>query len=461
VTFVVVDANGYSASDEATFTVNPVPVILTIPDQNWPFPPFDLDDYLDPACGVAPEDVTWSASGMVYLVVDIDSETHVVTVTNPTGSTESEIITFMAEAPGCPGDKVTDFTDVKFNMIGAICGDVRLYNGNPVANVTVKVIDDESNQVGDPQVTGSDGTFYFDSLIVGTYSVMIVTPLGYSVSPAETQTGIEVLGYPCTEVYFVLTPTITSNDCRTIGYWKHQFDVYLTGRGHAQESASDLELYLDLVHVHFNILGVYVDLENFDFVDAKNVLTVKGDKLMIDRAKQQLFALLLNFASGKISNETIVSDDDRAAAEAVTHAAFLINDGDPATDELAKTICDKINNGQMIEAGIIPTSPIRYKFDVRRLTPDDYSLSQNYPNPFNAATQIRFHLPQACYVELEICNIVGQEVSIPVRSTLEAGTHIVEWNGRDSGGRLVASGIYFCRLKADDFVQTRKMVLLK
>ncbi|UCD95030.1 MAG: T9SS type A sorting domain-containing protein, partial [Candidatus Zixiibacteriota bacterium] len=87
--------------------------------------------------------------------------------------------------------------------------------------------------------------------------------------------------------------------------------------------------------------------------------------------------------------------------------------------------------------------------------------SQNYPNPFNAVTRIQFYLPQACHIELEICNIVGQAVSIPVRSTLEAGTHIVEWDGRDSGGRLVASGIYFCRLKAGDFVDTKKMVLLK
>ncbi|UCC79001.1 MAG: PKD domain-containing protein, partial [Candidatus Zixiibacteriota bacterium] len=232
--------------------------------------------------------------------------------------------------------------------IGAICGDVTLDTGNPVANVTVKVIDSDNNQVGDPIVTGSDGTFYFDSLVVGTYSVMIVTPLGYSVSPAETQTGIEVTGYPCTEANFVLTPTILTNNCRTMGYWKHQFDVYLTNRGNAQESSADLDAYLDIVHLHFDVLGVYFNLENYDFEDAKNVLTVKGGRLMEDRAKQQLFALLLNFASGRIGNETVVSDDGRVAAEAVTLAAALINDGDPDNDELAKTVCDLINKGQMV-----------------------------------------------------------------------------------------------------------------
>ncbi len=458
VTFTVTDSIGRSASDEAIFTVCPVPVVLDIPDQNWPFPPFDLDDYLDPNCGVDPEDVTWTASGMVYFVVEIDPGTHVVTVTNPTGSTESETLTFTATAaPCCAGKPEASDSDIAtFNMLGAICGDVTHDNGDPVANVTVKVIDSDNNQVGDPIVTGSDGTFYFDSLLVGTYSVMIVTPLGYSVSPSETQTDIEVTGYPCTEVYFVLTPTITSNDCRTIGYWKHQFDVYLSGRGRAQEDSADLEGYLDLVHLHFNVLGVYIDLENFNFEDAKNVLTVSGGKLMEDRAKQQLFALLLNFASGRIGNETVVSDDGRVAAEAVTYVAILINDGDPEDDELAKTIGDLINNGQQIGAGIIPESPERYRVAGDAGTPREYALDQNYPNPFNATTQISYSLPRDGHVKLEIYNLLGQKVATLVDECQQAGLKTANWNAED-----LASGIYFYRLTADDFTTTRKMLLMK
>jgi len=339
---------------------------------------------------------------------------------------------------------------------GAICGDVRLDNGNPVANVTVKVINADNNQVGDPFVTGSDGNFHFDPLLVGTYSAMIVTPLGYSVWPAETQTGIEVIGYPCTEAYFVLTPTVTTNDCRSIGYWKHQFDVHLSGRGKAQESSADLEDYLDLVHLHFDVLGVYVDLKSFDFQDAKDVLTVKGRRSQEDRAKQQLFALLLNFASGKIGNETVVSEDGRVAAEAVSYAASLISDGDPTNDGLAQTICVLINKGQMIGANTIPESPERYKFNVPVRIPDEYSLHQNYPNPFNPRTTIRYALPEDTRVKLVIYNIAGQKIKTLVNEEKEAGYHESIWNGDD-----VAGGIYFCRLQAGDYVQTRKMVLLK
>ena len=344
-------------------------------------------------------------------------------------------------------------------MLGAICGGVTHDNGNPVANVTVKVIDSENNQVGDPIVTGSDGTFYFESLLIGTYSVMIVTPLGYSVSPGETQTGIEVTGYPCTEVNFVLTPTITLNDCRTIGYWKHQFDVYLSGRGSAQEDSTELEDYLDLVHLHFDVLGIYTDLENFDFVDAKNVLTVSGGQLMEDRAKQQLFALLLNFASGRIGNETVVSEDGRVAAEAVTYAAILISDGDPANDELAKTICDLINNGEMVETGIIPESPIRYRVTEHVGIPMEYTLNQNYPNPFNLSTSMSFVLPSASDWTLKIYNVAGQLVR--TFEGYSSGQVSVIWNGKDNSSKDVASGIYFYKLNAGNFSATKKMVLSK
>ena len=346
-------------------------------------------------------------------------------------------------------------------MVGAICGDVTHDNGNPVANVTVKVIDSDNNQVGDPIVTGADGSFYFDLLPVGTYSVMIVTPLGYSVSPGETQTGIEVTGYPCTEVSFVLTPIITSNDCRTIGYWKHQFDVCLSGRGSAQEDSTDLEDYLDLVHLHFDVLGIYTDLENFDFVDAKNVLTVSGGQLMEDRAKQQLFGLLLNFASERIGNETVVSEDGRVAAEAVTYATILISDGDPANDELAKTICDLINNRQMVKAGIIPESPKRYKVAGHDGIPKEYALNQNYPNPFNPVCNIAYALSIDCQVTLSIYNILGQKVRVLINEYQTAGYKSVNWDGKDGHGRELASGIYFYQLRTKDYTDTKKMVLLR
>lgn len=93
--------------------------------------------------------------------------------------------------------------------------------------------------------------------------------------------------------------------------------------------------------------------------------------------------------------------------------------------------------------------------------PREYSLSQNYPNPFNANTQIRFALPKAGHATLEIYNTLGQKAITLVDGYLAAGVKIVSWDGRDNRGAAVPSGIYFYRLHSQDFVQTKKMLLIK
>jgi hypothetical protein len=93
--------------------------------------------------------------------------------------------------------------------------------------------------------------------------------------------------------------------------------------------------------------------------------------------------------------------------------------------------------------------------------PEKYGLDQNIPNPFNPRTTINFQLPTSADVRLDIYNILGQSVKSLVQRELPAGEHQVRWNGTDENGVRVASGIYFYRLQADEFVQTRKMLLLK
>ena len=109
ITFTATDPDGQSDSDDATFTVDPVPVVDGIPDQTAPFVSFDLDNYLS---GNDPAVVTWSASGMSCLDVSIDGN-NVVTVTNLGGCTDPETITFTATAIAC-GDVVSDSDDATF-----------------------------------------------------------------------------------------------------------------------------------------------------------------------------------------------------------------------------------------------------------------------------------------------------------------------------------------------------------
>ncbi|MFQ6094190.1 MAG: FlgD immunoglobulin-like domain containing protein [bacterium] len=96
--------------------------------------------------------------------------------------------------------------------------------------------------------------------------------------------------------------------------------------------------------------------------------------------------------------------------------------------------------------------------------PESYYLGQNYPNPFNPTTSIQYsvigeHSPLR--VTLKIHNILGQEVRTLVDEPKGAGYYAVTWDGRDSYGNNVASGIYFYQLKAGDFVTTKRMVLIR
>jgi M6 family metalloprotease-like protein len=106
----------------------------------------------------------------------------------------------------------------------------------------------------------------------------------------------------------------------------------------------------------------------------------------------------------------------------------------------------------------------RYEPDPGTMTnnlPGRFELHSNYPNPFNPTTRIEFALPSASQVRIEVFNIMGQKITTLIDSDLEAGYHSVEWNGTDNSGQAVASGIYFYRLTTDNFVDSKRMILLK
>jgi Secretion system C-terminal sorting domain len=92
----------------------------------------------------------------------------------------------------------------------------------------------------------------------------------------------------------------------------------------------------------------------------------------------------------------------------------------------------------------------------RSALPTAFALRQNFPNPFNPGTTIRYELPVASAVRLSLFDILGREVSLLISGRMEAGVHEVRF---DASG--VSSGVYFCRLQAGDFVQTKKLVVAK
>jgi hypothetical protein len=88
-------------------------------------------------------------------------------------------------------------------------------------------------------------------------------------------------------------------------------------------------------------------------------------------------------------------------------------------------------------------------------------LDQNYPNPFNPQTTIAFSLRERGIATIRIYNVTGHRVRTLANETFEAGANKRVWDGRNDAGQPVSSGVYFYKLIANDFTQTRRMVLLK
>ncbi|MBN2709443.1 MAG: T9SS type A sorting domain-containing protein [Calditrichaceae bacterium] len=94
--------------------------------------------------------------------------------------------------------------------------------------------------------------------------------------------------------------------------------------------------------------------------------------------------------------------------------------------------------------------------------PDQFSLSQNFPNPFNPITNIEYQISNAEFVTLKIFDVLGREVVTLVKKTMPAGIHTAQWNGKNTAGQRVGSGIYFYRLKtANGFMRIKKMIMMK
>jgi len=94
-------------------------------------------------------------------------------------------------------------------------------------------------------------------------------------------------------------------------------------------------------------------------------------------------------------------------------------------------------------------------------TPFEYVLNQNYPNPFNPSTKISWQSPVGSHQTLKIYDVLGNEVATLVNEYKPAGTYEVEFNSHSDVGRNLPSGVYFYQLKTENYIETKKMILLK
>ena len=99
--------------------------------------------------------------------------------------------------------------------------------------------------------------------------------------------------------------------------------------------------------------------------------------------------------------------------------------------------------------------------DKNMLLPMSFNLAQNYPNPFNSSTEINFELAESKDVELNVYNVLGKKIATLVNMDQNAGSFQVTWDGMDMFGNNSASGVYFYKIIAGDFVDMKKMILIR
>jgi hypothetical protein len=149
-----------------------------------------------------------------------------------------------------------------------------------------------------------------------------------------------------------------------------------------------------------------------------------------------------------VQNDTVVFDPEGLGYTVVDSFANRIYSG----VEHFSALAIKGEPGSVVVTAVEP--------DLKQL-PTGYHLAQNYPNPFNPITTLAYSIPEQAHVKLIVYDLLGREIIRLVDQAQNAGTWQVTWNGRDGAGQLVSAGIYLTRITAGDFVQTRKMVLLK
>lgn len=93
--------------------------------------------------------------------------------------------------------------------------------------------------------------------------------------------------------------------------------------------------------------------------------------------------------------------------------------------------------------------------------PRSFVLYQNYQNPFNPNTTIRFSIPKQSYVEIKVYSMIGREIATLLSNQKSAGTHSVEWNGKNESDEYMPSGLYLYSIKAGNYEKTNKMLLIK
>jgi len=122
--------------------------------------------------------------------------------------------------------------------------------------------------------------------------------------------------------------------------------------------------------------------------------------------------------------------------------------------------CGRINSGALNQMKFTVYYNILTDV-ITSIVPEEFTLSQNYPNPFNPVTTVQFQVPKMTNITIKIFDMLGREIRTLFAGEALRGTYTVEWDGLNDAGFKMSSGSYIYRMIAGEFVQSKKMILLK
>ena len=321
-----------------------------------------------------------------------------------------------------PPDTLTN-TIAVVNLFGDVRpnNEIQAFDAAAILSASVGLITPSTrfSLVGD--VDGSNTLTAFDAMKVRQHAIHLINRF-----PVQTDTALSLPADPKNHPFLKPVPTdlIAFGHIRADKNGVFRLPILLTER--AQINAGDL---------------FFSHNENVEIITA-NMATDYSDFQIAHNTNQT--GTQIAFAGAK---------SDLEGAGTLLYLSFRLPDATPLIISLDQLTL----NGQPLTPVLQPLA-----LDPKALAmPQTYSLYQNLPNPFNPQTTIRYDLPEPTHVKLAIYNITGQVISELISQTQPMGRYEVVWNGTNTQGQFVSSGIYFLHMDTPTFEQTRKMILLR
>lgn len=204
-----------------------------------------------------------------------------------------------------------------------------------------------------------------------------------------------------------------------------------------------LALSATFISQNYSQTNHIIQVANFQFTPSNLTITV-GDTVTFQWVSGS-HTTTSDSTTGNNSWDVPINSTSKVFQKVITtpglHRYYCIPHGGPGGVGMSGTI----TANALIGTGVAESSPVK-----------SYSLGQNFPNPFNPSTKISYYLPEASNVTLKIFNSVGQEIRTLINSRQSAGQYVISFDAS-----VLSSGIYFYRLQAGNFLDVKKMNLIK